>query len=649
MDSISKTDEPQQICKIIEKLLTDFSDSNHASFFIFNQQEQLLHRISDDTKVLMVSPIGLLGKAFLTKSSSVCNHPVSNKNYEASIDNPCQLRLKSQIILPILKNEELIGMVRASRSIKHREPYSKKDIELLNSMQTFLSKVINMLLSGSNTNDLVDISKINRDIRAASNNMKSVDTESLMLFLSTTVHDIRTPANSLYGFLELIEEHIDDERIKEFIVNAKESASFINTLTDTILDRAKENHELSSSKPVIINSTKFFSQIANTFSADMHTKNIDFVIYIDPLVPKEISVDELKLKRILINIIGNAYKFTPNGRRINFKVKYNKVKNSLKISTSDHGIGIDQSRQKSIFMAFEQAEKNTKSDFGGSGLGLSISAKYIKELGGKLKLKSELDKGSKFYFTIPIEVINPTPSQKRFIDFDKNIDIITNHKDSADTGNIINYLVALGIHRDRIRITDSINNDTTHAYCFQHKLSADLLREIDSRSIKLLILEESLFSLNKDATLSKYAIASKNTYYGKLVHSTAFSRKKKKILIVDDNQINIILLTSMLETEYVEIVSTRDGSDALIRLKEASDNDSAFDVLFIDEHMSPIPGSEVVAQYKEYEKIKNNSSIFVVSITGDPNIRDTKHLIYDLFVKKPFNTESVRSAILNKA
>ncbi len=150
-------------------------------------------------------------------------------------------------------------------------------------------------------------------------------------FLSTTVHDIRTPANTLYGFLELLEEQLDNPRLLKYVLNAKESAQFINELTTSILDRVSGQKERRSGKKEQISPTKFFADIAESFSSNMFGKKISFNIYIDPLLAKEIVVSTLELKRVIMNLIGNAYKFTPSRGIIDFSVRYDSEKKTIYI------------------------------------------------------------------------------------------------------------------------------------------------------------------------------------------------------------------------------------------------------------------------------------------------------------------------------
>ncbi len=648
MDEISQANDSKEINNITEKLLKEFTDSDFATLFLFDPSKQILFVEREKSTTLnMLEAEGFLGKAYLTKSPAFYNHIASDKNYVAKIDNPDNLRLRSQIVVPVVEDDNLLGIVRTSRSIRSKKPYSKHEIELLSSLNSFLVKIIHILVSNNKAHYKTtreDTEKINEQImEVEKNHDHSEMNTSTMMFLSNTVHDIRTPANSLFGFLELIEEQIDDKRLKSFVSNAKESAQFINTLTDSILEETKQIHEMEKAKPTTITTIKFFTQIANTFSANMFDKKIHYLIYLDPDLPKEIKVDELKLKRILINLIGNAYKFTPKGKCVYFKVKFNKENKKLKISVIDEGIGIAEERQKEIFTAFTQADENTSIDFGGTGLGLSICAKYTSEIGGELKLKSKVDEGSKFYFSIPIEVVDKTPSYEKFKNINKNITILTDYQACIDANNIKNNLIDLGMPSEKIFISDEMNEKTTHLFCFQHKITANLLEKCVKRQIETVLVEEELFSLSK--AYQKFNIISENTYYGDTVHSSVFSGAKTKILIADDNKINIMLLESMLESEYVEIVSTLDGAEALKLLKNAHEEKNPFDIIFLDKHMPVVTGSKVIHEFRDFEVKNSLKPIFAISITGDPDLKDEEKDIYDLLVNKPFNKQKVREAV----
>jgi len=649
MEQVAKASNPVDINTIIETLLMKFTDSDLAVLLLFDSEKQTLYSKNKDFKTLsMVDAKGLLGKAFLSKSASIYNHIASEKHYFQSIDNPRKLKLKSQMIFPIVKDDNLLGIACTSRSIAYRKPYTKQELKLLSSLNSFLIKIIHILTNGMDVKyrEKIDTTTINEQIIQTEKSSDNDEKSSNAMFVSNIVHDIRTPANTLFGFLELIEEQIEDKRLKEFVSNAKESAEFINTLTDSILEGAKEAHEIGLSKLSTINSVKFFAHIANMFSSNMQDKSIDYLIYIDPLIPKEININEIKLKRVIVNLIGNAYKFTPRGKRIDFKVKFDAQNHKLRISVIDFGIGIDIEKQKEIFKAFTQAEEDTSKYFGGTGLGLAISAAYTGELGGKLKLKSELDKGSKFSFSIPIDIIDDSPSYEKFKNYDKKILILTDYPDSIDSNNIQKYLVELAMPLEKITISGTFDSSCTHLFCFQHKISPEVLDFVEKNQIKMLLVEEELFSLSKDSKLATLDIMSKNTYYGEQIHSLVFSGKKTKILLADDNKINIMLLKSMIETEYVEIHSALNGLEVLEALKNAHlYDDNPFDMIFLDKNMPKMSGSDLLRDFRVFEKLKNLKPIYAISITGEPVLSDEEKSLYDTLICKPFKKETVRNVI----
>ena len=646
MGAVSKTDNSQEINQIIIDLLKNFTSSDTATLFLYNEEEQLLYTIDEKPmKVSMVNAEGLLGESFLTKSPKFYNHLASEKQYNKEIDNPFSTRIKSQIISPIIENDNLIGVVRVSRLMQNPEKYSAHEMELLTSLHDFLVKIVHIIQSDK-LDTKIDTQKIAEQIvKTEIQHSQEVTDDSTMLFISNTVHDIRTPANSLYGFLELIEEEIDDERIKSFVQNAKESAKFINTLTSSILDHGKSAYNSKDLELADVNSVKFFSQIADGFSANMTGKSINYIIYIDPMLPKEISIDEMKLRRVISNLIGNAYKFTPTDKRIDFRVVYDREKQLLNISVRDRGIGISQEAQKSIFKPFEQAEDDTSQKYGGTGLGLSICADYVTDLGGELKLDSKLEVGSDFYFSIPIEPVDESPSFERFVDMDKQVVILTDYLDCLDAKNILDYIVELGLPRDKIEISSTVGEGITHIICFQHKISNELFVASKENKTAILLVEEKLFSLNKSSDAKAYKIISENTYYGNSVHEFTFSKSRKKILLVDDNKINIILLESMLGAEFVKLHSTNNGYTALEILEQAHNDVAPFDILFIDKHMPSVSGTEVMKIFRSYEEENNFNPIHAISITGEPIMSEEEHKLYDLILKKPFRKDDVVKSI----
>jgi len=650
MNSISKIDDPNEINRIIERFLSEMLESEFISFFLFDEKNNRLYTIAEEDKGgLKVSRgDGLLGYAFISRTAALYNHVKSEKLFKAEIDNPKNLKIKSQIIFPLLENDNIVGILRASKSIKQSQKFTNYDLELLKSIEPYLLKLIHILLNDSHKEMRIDHSVIDADVKNivkhAENDNKDIN--DTMMFLSNTVHDIRTPANSLYGFLDLMEEQIDNPKLLDLISGAKESAEFISTLTDSILDRAKYENEVRHSEPETVNTLKFFSSIANIFTANMTDKKIHYLVFIDVKAPQAISFDAVKLKRVLINLIGNAYKFTPSNKVIKFQISYDKTNNRLKFSVQDEGLGIPQDRQQEIFKAFEQAQKDTSLNFGGTGLGLAISSKYVQDMGGTLELESQVDVGSRFYFDISADIIDTAPIYIPFRDIEKKIVICTNDRSCIDANNIKRFLKELGMPDERILISDKISEDTTHLFCFEDKFNDNIVTVCKEHNIKLVVFEERMLSVSKQEKYKDIKTISRNTYYGNIIYSTVSSRKKPKVLIVDDNKVNVKLLEGILESVYCDLSYELSAEDALETLSTALRKNNPFDILILDKHMSGMDGTELLRRYRDMESnYPMSKSIYAASITGDISTSEEEKKLYDKFVKKPFKSSKIRKIV----
>lgn len=234
-------------------------------------------------------------------------------------------------------------------------------------------------------------------------------------FLAMMSHEIRTPMNGVLGMAEvLLTMGLNEAQAQCAGVIKSSSEALLGILSD-ILDFSKIEAGQLKVESTVIPIREMLQEAANLFQLSAAGKGLDLQIHIAPLVPSHIRADGLRIRQIVLNLLGNALKFTPQGRvelRVDLEPIDNEVQ-SLRISVSDTGIGIDRAGLERLFQPFTQAEDSTTRRFGGTGLGLAISKRLVELLGGQIHVESELGKGSKFWFELPVAAVAiPTPSIK---------------------------------------------------------------------------------------------------------------------------------------------------------------------------------------------------------------------------------------------
>jgi len=242
-------------------------------------------------------------------------------------------------------------------------------------------------------------------------------------FLANMSHEIRTPMNAILGFTEVLDQVISDTRQREYLASIMNGGKSLLTLINDILDLSKVEAGKLELEYKAINPQSVFLEMDRIFSRDMAQKSLDFQIHIDSDIPDTLILDEIRLRQILLNLVGNAVKFTETGyirlsvEKQNLNIEGSNL--SLVFSVEDTGIGIPEDQQDMIFDAFAQVQRSEQSQKGGTGLGLTITKRLVKMMGGEISVHSEVNKGSTFQVKLNnVAVASMTPVETRELAFD---------------------------------------------------------------------------------------------------------------------------------------------------------------------------------------------------------------------------------------
>ncbi len=221
--------------------------------------------------------------------------------------------------------------------------------------------------------------------------------------LANSSHDLRTPMNAIIGFSELMRDTELDEEQSDYVETINKSATGLLSLINDILDYTKLEAGKLNVQIIACSIAAFMDEIKSMMSPGATQKGLDFQVHIDSSLAEEFFTDPVRLKQCLINLIGNAIKFTHQGHvAVHVKRGTKGLQDSIRFEVEDTGIGIAPDKQEAIFQAFSQAEKTTDRTYGGTGLGLSITRRLADLLGGHITVSSQPQKGSVFSIVLPL-------------------------------------------------------------------------------------------------------------------------------------------------------------------------------------------------------------------------------------------------------
>ncbi|WP_347263746.1 PAS domain-containing hybrid sensor histidine kinase/response regulator [Nitrobacter sp.] len=506
-------------------------------------------------------------------------------------------------------------------------------------------------------------------------------------FLAMTSHEFRTPLNGIIGMSGLLLETSLTPEQTTYVKAVKASGDALLSLIEDLLDHSRiEAGKIDlECRPFVL--SDLIEDITELLAPRAQARQLEIASYVDETLPAEVTGDAARLRQVLLNLAGNAIKFTPSGG-VALIVVPGIRQDDICFLVRDTGIGIAPDAQARIFRDFEQADDQIARSYGGSGLGLSISDRIVKRMGGRITLRSKLDAGSTFEVSLPLPAHDSTQERKRFVAPDlTGRPVMLVAPRTIGTSLLARRLERWGAETcttsDLAAARALLPERAWHAVVVDHAMGGDEIwrfghaaRQHAKRRIVMVTpstrhdlqaagaaaftgyLVKPLRTASIAARLSAPADdpTSLCTAGGQPVSDrpetsrtpATTSAPGLSILIAEDNEINALLTRSLLTRLGHAVTVATNGEEALKSWDAALVAGAPYDLVLMDVQMPNLDGIEATRKIRKREAALSRSRTTILALTANALIDDRHACLeagMDGFLVKPLDRERLADAL----